>query len=281
MIWRCPKCASPLFAEQAGARCREGHQYDLSRQGYFNLLLANQKNSRQPGDSEEMMAARHAFLRQGFYRPLQEVVCTLLAEHLQPGKAYTLLDLGCGEGYYTEALTASMGPRSVGYGVDISKAAIRKAGTHARALQRAGSSLALSYAVASTYALPVCSATVDVAVNIFAPFNMGELQRVLQSQALFLKVSPAARHLYEVKSFLYDEVRLHEQPAIEPCFTLLAMRDLTFTLSLRSSAEIENLLAMTPFHWHGAKQSLLANESLEVTAHFHLQLMRYQGVADD
>lgn len=78
------------------------------------------KRSRDPGDSAEMMQARRAFLDAGHYRPLRDAI----AERLRHYAPTDLLDIGCGEGYYTHAF-AAIASRS--WGLDVSKPAIRAA----------------------------------------------------------------------------------------------------------------------------------------------------------
>ena len=80
--------------------CPQGHQFDMAKEGYVNLLPVQHKRSRDPGDSAEMMQARRAFLDAGHYLPLRETVAQMLNDIL-PGSATAMLDIGCGEGYYT------------------------------------------------------------------------------------------------------------------------------------------------------------------------------------
>ncbi|MCX2959526.1 MAG: 23S rRNA (guanine(745)-N(1))-methyltransferase, partial [Serratia symbiotica] len=80
-------------------------QFDCAKEGYVNLLPVQHKRSKLPGDSVEMMQARRAFLDAGYYRPLQQRVVERL-EPLLKADAMALLDIGCGEGYYTAELAA-------------------------------------------------------------------------------------------------------------------------------------------------------------------------------
>ena len=41
--------------------CIQGHSFDIAREGYVNLLLPNQKHSKSPGDSKDMMESRRSF----------------------------------------------------------------------------------------------------------------------------------------------------------------------------------------------------------------------------
>ena len=66
------------------------------------------------------MQARRAFLDAGHYQPLRDAI----AERLRHYAPTDLLDIGCGEGYYTHAF-AAIASRS--WGLDVSKPAIRAA----------------------------------------------------------------------------------------------------------------------------------------------------------
>ncbi len=97
MSYSCPLCHAPLQPRRqplflpAAAPVRSGER------GYVNLLPVQFKRSRDPGDSAEMMQARRAFLDAGHYQPLREAI----AERLRHYAPADLLDIGCGEGYYT------------------------------------------------------------------------------------------------------------------------------------------------------------------------------------
>lgn len=76
-IWRCPKCRSGLYLNDGVWSCENKHSFDLARQGYTNLLLANKKGSNEPGDNREMIDARRNFLRKDFYIDLVKALHTL------------------------------------------------------------------------------------------------------------------------------------------------------------------------------------------------------------
>lgn len=85
-------------------KCPLGHSYDAAREGYVNL-----HSGRRLGDTAEMLAARRRFLGRGHYEPLSDTINRLVAQggiladstsDLPP----TVLDAGCGEGYYLGAL---------------------------------------------------------------------------------------------------------------------------------------------------------------------------------
>src|SRR4051812_16725214 len=140
-MWRCPVCHGPLREAERTWRCGEGHTYDVAKEGYVNLLITHQRRQREPGDSVEMLRARRAFLEAGHYAPLRDA----LAERVPGG---SVLDVGCGEGYYTRAVDTEVDRAQAGvWGVDIAKEAVRLAARRGGPGHR--------FAVASAYDLPV------------------------------------------------------------------------------------------------------------------------------
>jgi 23S rRNA (guanine745-N1)-methyltransferase len=139
-MWICPVCRQTLSSKQGKSLiCPDGHSYDLAREGYVNLLQANRKNSRLPGDSKEMIAARRRVHAAGLYHPLAVAIREQLTTLASPSPR--VLDLGCGEGHYCRSIQQVL-PASSVYGIDISKAAVKMA---ARSCPEA------SFAVASVF----------------------------------------------------------------------------------------------------------------------------------
>ena len=123
-LFRCPICSAPLIREETRYRCPAGHSFDLAAAGYTHLLPANRMHSKLPGDDGDMVAARSAFLSEGYYAPLREELCRQILSLTRTLPAPALLDSGCGEGYYTQGiyealLQAGKAPRLAG--IDISK----------------------------------------------------------------------------------------------------------------------------------------------------------------
>ncbi|MBP8855084.1 MAG: methyltransferase domain-containing protein, partial [Oscillospiraceae bacterium] len=176
-LFVCPVCKSGLAKNGGSYRCEQGHCFDISAQGHVNLLLANRMNSHAPGDDKDMVAARARFLAKRYYAPLQEAIGALVADFAPQNAA--VLDLGCGEGYYTsgvcEAL-ASAGKRGRVAGVDISKSAAKLAAKLA-----AKQCPSAEIAVASVFPLPVANASCDIVLNCFSPLCLAEILRVLRT----------------------------------------------------------------------------------------------------
>ena len=102
-LFVCPICGAALGRGAGRYACSGGHSFDIAREGYVNLLPANRQHSKAPGDDGEMTAARTRFLSGGWYSPLREALCALVERYAPERPA--LLDAGCGEGWYTAALS--------------------------------------------------------------------------------------------------------------------------------------------------------------------------------
>lgn len=281
-IWRCPNCAERLLDKVSSWKCENNHTFDKAKQGYTNLLLANQKNSLEPGDSADMINARRDFLNAGYYQPLAEVLADITNLHLTK-KADTeshthVLDLGCGDGYYLKHIQAQQQKNTpnqldtasqpvVYHGMDISKIAVKKS---------AQSQPNHHFAVASNYAIPVMDRCVDVALCVFAPVLLSDVVRVLKKDGVFIRVYPAPRHLYELKAALYEQVTLHEEPKESEHFHSVSQQHCSYTTTIHGAQDIQNLLAMTPLNWRGnpeAKQGLIDAAELSLTCDFYVQLL--------
>lgn len=252
MSWSCPLCHAPLTLSGNSYCCPQRHQFDKAKEGYVNLLPVQHKRSRDPGDSAEMMQARRAFLDAGHYQPLRDAVCAKLWT-IKPDR---LLDIGCGEGYYTHAFAEIAGQT---WGLDVAKNAIRAGAKRYSQV---------NFCVASSQRLPFENNSMDVVVRIYAPCNAGELARVVKPGGWVITVTPGPRHLVELKGLIYDEVQLHA-PHSETLdgFVLQSHDALAYPMAL-SGAEAVTLLQMTPFAWR-AKPEVW--ETLKGKASFNCQ----------
>ncbi|MHA2939939.1 23S rRNA (guanine(745)-N(1))-methyltransferase [Vibrio sp. RC27] len=270
MLYQCPLCQTTLKQNSGSYRCEQHHQFDIAKEGYVNLMPVQHKRSKDPGDNKEMMQARRQFLATEHYHPLREAIGILLLDN----QVSSLLDIGCGEGYYTDyfrrQLTGTSNQNSV-YGLDISKIAIRYA---------AKSYPDSHFCVASSQRLPFTDNSLDAVVRIYAPCNEDELTRVVKEKGLIITVTPAAHHLFQLKSRIYKDVRLHDEtPECIPNFSLITEQALQYTMSL-SGEEACNLLQMTPFAWKASenvKRNLERQSIFECDAHFMIRI--YQKVS--
>ncbi|GAB1264254.1 putative RNA methyltransferase [Aurantivibrio infirmus] len=263
-IWICPVCAAPLIQEKSAWLCSNKHSFDQAKEGYVNLLLANQKGSKLPGDSPEMLKARREFLSGGYYENVAKKLAEIIEQlklNRTDSEPCQLVDSGCGEGYYLDFLQKNLSRPIEFSGLDIAKDGVRLA---------AKNFPAATWVCGSAARLPIASASLDYLLRIFAPGDDAEVQRCLKDDGKLIVLSPAGNHLREIKQFLYDEVRLHSKPKNIPGFSLCSQDQVEYVLNLQGSSVIKNLLAMTPFFWqssYSARSELLKLNELAVTVH--------------
>lgn len=262
MSYQCPLCHLPLTMDANSAsstsyRCSNNHQFDQAKEGYVNLMPVHHKSSKNPGDNKEMMQARRLFLNTDHYQPLRDAVMAQLRQYL-PQQANELLDIGCGEGYYTSEFIQlrQQFPELTVHGLDISKVAVKYAAKRYHDC---------NFCVASSHRLPFADALFDGVVRIYAPCKGEELQRAIKSGGILVAVTPAPRHLYQLKELIYDGVNLHDVPVENiDGFELIADEQLHYDMNL-SGEEATALMQMTPFAWKTSEQVW---QQLAQTQHF-------------
>lgn len=266
-LFCCPICGEGLRREPGRYFCPQGHSFDLAKEGYVNLLPANRQHSKAPGDDKEMAAARTRFLDGGWYAPLRDTLCGLIEKYAPNCPA--LLDVGCGEGWYTAALAETVSARGGRTaGVDLSKPGVKKA-----ARRRPSG----EFAVASVYHLPLQEASVDILTDCFSPLAAEEFYRVLKPGGIFLYVVPGPRHLWELKGILYDTPYENEEKRdAYPGFRYKEVVPVESRFTLPAPQAIHDLFHMTPYFWKTPKEGAERLESLEaltVTAQFRIHIM--------
>lgn len=280
MAYLCPLCHAPLSRQDRVYQCPQNHQFDIAKEGYVNLMPAHHKRSRDPGDNKEMMQARRRFLDQAHYHPMRAQVAELCRQfiidsdkvHIDDKKdEVNVLDIGCGEGYYTTHIADALcqaQPQTHVYGLDISKVAIRYAAKRYPNCD---------FSVASSYRLPFADHSLDGIVRIYAPCKAEELSRVLTEKGIVIIVTPAARHLYQLRENIYQEVRLHQESAEELSgFEVIHQQHLNYMMELTGSDAFD-LLQMTPFAWKASdelRQNLLNSKLFQCEADFMLTVYR-------
>ena len=287
-MWICPACQSPLTLVERTYKCAAGHTYDVAREGYVNLLLAQHKRSKEPGDNKQMVNARRSFLEQGYYQPLAKRMADVLQQFSgsvpvndiecpAAERLINLFDVGCGEGYYLNyVLTRLNGDQksfvAKGAGLDISKIAVQKAAKKYSVSE---------FCVASSFAIPLPDASQHSVIQVFAPSSEQEILRVLKDDGVWLQVNPAAEHLAELKACVYAAPAEHKPALPVPeGFELCHEETVTFRFTLDTSDMRMNLLMMTPYYWSTSVQNVQRIKDLlsDVSAHFSLRLLRKTAV---
>ncbi|MDP2560225.1 23S rRNA (guanine(745)-N(1))-methyltransferase [Psychrobium sp. 1_MG-2023] len=257
MFYACPICDQQLVLSPSHTNlsCSNNHQFDRAKQGYFNLLPVQRKKSKQPGDSKEMISARHDFLNADYYQPLAEKIAQIIKQQ----QVSTLLDLGCGEGYYTRQVKQRVTSLDT-YGVDISKPAIIKAAKQ----DKQG-----HYSVASSDKLPLVDNCIDLILKVYAPANEDELKRVVTDKGLLLTITPGPRHLWQLREYIYQDVRAHDtQDTVFKGFKRMSSENFSFTICPTDEHRVA-LLQMTPFAW---KANEVITEQIQQAQNLNIEL---------
>ncbi|RKF17493.1 methyltransferase domain-containing protein [Alginatibacterium sediminis] len=272
-ILRCPLCEQRLKQSPGGMKCDAGHQYDRAKEGYLNLLPVQFKNTLNPGDNQDMMLSRQTFLQSGQFNFLIDALGSSISDLLEgQTQPIELLDIGCGEGFYTQQLSQQLADNIKFSGIDISKSAIRLASKHAKR-----HSLAIDYWVASNNRLPVLDNSVDLALKVFAPCDASEMQRCLKPKASFLTVTPGSKHLWQLKSKIYSAPIEHdEKPEQFDGFTHISCDKISKESEI-DFPTMKALAMMTPFAWKISQDELDALCQSIDSMQYQFIINRYQN----
>ena len=243
----CPVCGGALTQTGRSLRCGAGHCFDLAKEGYVNLLTGSRPGDA-TGDSREAARYRRDFLNKGYYAPLREALCARFA-----GRSGRLLDLCCGEGWYSSALAALPGLEL--WGFDLAREMVRLAA-------KRGADMSLF--VANLSRIPVRSESVDWATLLFAPFLEPKLVRVLKPGGRLTLAVPGRRHLYGLKQAVYDSPYENDE-ALPPAksLRLLGTERVTGRITLASQADIQAVFRMTPYYYRTSPADRAKLEPLE------------------
>jgi 23S rRNA (guanine745-N1)-methyltransferase len=269
-------CGAELTVGATEATCPNTHTFDRARSGYLNLLLSNNKQSAEPGDSPAMLRSRRTFLQGGFYDPMAAAATTAVAEILAGRGAAHVADLGCGEGFFTarlqHTLAAAMSPAPTCYGVDISRPGIKMATAYDRAI---------TWIVASLHRSPFQAQSLDVVLSMFAPIDAADVCRVVREDGALVTMTPGPDHLDALRVVIYASVKPHPRtPALmagDTLFERAAITRVSYPIVLDSPAQIMNLLAMTPYYWNvnrATRARIEALSRLELTVDAYVNVFR-------
>ena len=263
----CPVCGKELMESERGAQCAAGHRFDRAREGYLYLLRSS-KSGDSMGDPKAQARSRRDFLNRGYYAPLKDELVRIVGARAAALGGLKLLDICCGEGYYTSAMGCMPGVEA--YGFDLGKEMVRLAA------KRGGA----DYFVANLKAIPVADGAFDVVTHLFAPFNEREFSRVLAPQGSLFTVIPGARHLLGLKEALYDTPYLNDEklPATGE-LELVGTRRVEAHIVLETPEDIEAVFQMTPYYYRtprAGRERLAKLDRLETDISFVIAEYRHR-----
>jgi len=260
----CPICGSKLEKGEKNLVCSGRHSFDMARQGYVNLLTVQQKHSLAPGDTREQVLSRRAFLEAGYYTPIAEALISAAKKHGANGE---ILDVGCGEGWYSAKLAQALGLPLTG--LDISKEAVRCAAAKYKGHQ---------WLCATAAHIPVPDGAAGLVTSLFALTLPEEFHRVLAPGGLYFQVLAAQDHLLGLKSIIYEELHHKEKDTVPelPGFERIESIPVRFSFTVEGQ-QIQNLFSMTPHVFRIGKNGagrLAKTETLTDTASCVLNVFR-------
>ena len=237
----CPICQEALDLVQQSLACTNRHSFDLAKFGYVNL--APQVKASKDYDKENFQN-RQLVLENGFY----DHILTSLSECLSPlDHPANILDIGCGEGYYSRSLQERYPDHSF-YAFDLSKESIQLAA-------KSDQEWKVKWFVGDLARLPLLDQSMDLLLDIFSPANYQEFKRVLAPDGRLIKIIPTAAHLQEIRQKvkdLLDQADYSNEQIIQHFSdhftienTIHCQERFELTPALR-----EALLSMTPLLFH-------------------------------
>lgn len=248
----CPKCHEPLIRTGNSYKCIKSHCYDIAKNKYLNLLLNPDKATNNPGDSKESLIARKAYLTRGYYDIILNNVIDCIKRYRDNDKL-NILDLGCGEGYYTRGLNEVFDCDTI-YGLDISKEAINMATKYTKDIY---------WLVGNSKNLPFLDLSLDFITALFTVVNQDELKRTLKNGGYIIHVTANPKHLIEIKELIYDEIKVKSDKYIRLDFKAVESYDLVHLIHIDNRQDALNLLKMTPHYYHIKKERRNVLDTLE------------------
>ncbi len=258
-LMRCPRCQAAFSLDGASLICENRHCYDLSRRGYVNLAPSHDQSTEKY--DAELFDSRRLVFEHGFYQPIAEAIA-----HCLPDQPLTVLDAGCGEGYYARLLARQF-PEAQLIGLDISRDAITAA---AREQSPA------NWLVADLKHLPVADASADVLLDVLTPADYAEFGRVLKPEGLLIKVVPGSDYLCEVRKAVapwlrsgdtYDNTRVIDH--MKEHAEIIEEKEVRITRPLAAD-ESRAFLRMTPMTFSVPGDVLEGLVLSQITIHMHV-----------
>ena len=233
----CPICQDNLTLVETSLKCSNRHSFDLAKFGYVNLALQIKQSANY---DKENFQNRQQILEAGFYQAILETISALLAR-LETAK--TILDIGCGEGFYSRKLQESHSEKTF-YAFDISKDSVQIAA-------KSEPNWAVNWFVGDLARLPIKDASMDILLDIFSPANYGEFRRVLSQNGILIKVVPTENHLKEIRQMVQDHLTKKDysnqdiKEHFQEHFTIQSSQIASLTKPI-TPEQRQALLSMTP-----------------------------------
>ncbi|VLW64461.1 23S_rRNA m1G745 methyltransferase [Streptococcus pneumoniae] len=252
----CPICQENLTLLETNFKCCNRHSFDLAKFGYVNLAPQIKQSANY---DKENFQNRQQILEAGFYQAILDAISDLLASSKT---TTTILDIGCGEGFYSRKLQESHSEKTF-YAFDISKDSVQIAA-------KSEPNWAVNWFVGDLARLPIKDANMDILLDIFSPANYGEFRRVLSKDGILIKVIPTENHLKEIRQRVQDQLTNKEysnqdiKEHFQEHFTILSSQSASLTKTI-TAEQLQALLSMTPLLFHVDQSKIDWSQLTEIT----------------
>lgn len=252
----CPICQENLTLLETSFKCCNRHSFDLAKFGYVNLAPQIKQSANY---DKENFQNRQQILEAGFYQAILENISDLLANS---ETSTTVLDVGCGEGFYSRKLQESHSDKTF-YAFDISKDSVQIA-------TKSEPNWAVNWFVGDLARLPIKDASMDILLDIFSPANYGEFRRILSKDGILIKVIPTENHLKEIRQRVQDQLTNKDysnrdiKNHFQEHFTILSNQTVSLTKTI-TAEQLQALLSMTPLLFHVDQSKIDWSQLTEIT----------------
>lgn len=235
-LLQCPLCQASGKMQGQSFICANRHCFDLAAKGYLNFA----QSARRGIYSKALFESRQSIFGAGFYAPL----AAQIIESIKEIAPETIVDVGCGEGYYERQLrkNASIPGSAAIIGIDIERDAILQACRHPDAI---------AYLIGDSNALPLAPSSMDCVLNILAPANYEEFRRVLSRGGVVIKVVPNEDYLVQIRDQIrpYLKSDAYSNKEVVDLFSqnlsLISKQDIRYTLPV-TGGQAMDFFQMTP-----------------------------------
>jgi len=252
----CPICQENLTLVESSLKCENRHSFDLAKFGYVNLVPQIKQSANY---DKENFQNRQQILEAGFYQAILDALSTMLSS-LETSK--TILDIGCGEGFYSRRLQESH-PDKTFYAFDISKDSVQIAA-------KSEPDWAVNWFVGDLARLPIKDTSMDILLDIFSPANYGEFRRVLSKDGILIKAIPTENHLKEIRQMVQNQLTKKDysnqdiKEHFQEHFSIQSSQIASLTKSI-TAEQRQALISMTPLLFHVDQSKIDWSQLTEIT----------------
>ncbi|MFC5653690.1 putative RNA methyltransferase [Paenibacillus solisilvae] len=252
-MFRCPICDGQMrMVNSQSLICINQHCFDVSKQGYVNLLSRAIKTKY----DKRMFESRRAICRSGFFEPLHAIISDKIINQLRTKERFKVLDAGCGEGSQLtniqEKIIQNTTNTPLAVGIDISKEGINNAAAeYSNAI----------WCIADIANCPFASHQFNFILNILSPANYSEFQRMIAADGRVIKVVPERDYLKEFRDVFYEgsqnQVYSNDNTLdhFKENFEITDVERIRYQVALDDTL-IKPLLRMTPLSWGTTEERL-------------------------